>query len=282
MLSSMDPQRLQSLQEALIRAVGEYLPKVMLALAFVVVGSLASRWVGRTFERSLRKYELEPPVQLLLVRLVKLITFALFILLAMTNLKIELGPLLAGLGVAGVGVGLALQGVLQNLFAGLLIIVNKPYRVGEYIELLGVQGEVACIELFSTTLRHPDRSRVVIPNRKVIGEVLHNYGSIRQLDLVVGVGYDTDLNQALALVDVVVRANSRVLKDPAPAVGVAKLGDSAIELAVKPWTKVGDYGAASSELYRALVEALRQKNINIPFPQREVRVVQGGTGGVAA
>jgi small conductance mechanosensitive channel len=198
------------------------------------------------------------------------------------NLEIRLWPLMAGLGVAGVGVGLAMQGVLSNLVAGLTIIFVKSFRVGEYIQINNVQGQVDTIELFSTTLLHADRSRVIVPNRKIVGEIIHNYGKIRQVDLSVGVGYDTDLNRALEIIRDILNRNPRVLKDPAPAVGTATLADSSIVLAIKPWTSVADYGAVQGEITKAVVERFREAEIQIPFPQREVRIVSGAGPEVAA
>ena len=140
----------------------------------------------------------------------------LFLIMALQNLGVELLPLIAGLGVAGAGIALAMQGVLGNLFAGLTIILTKPFRIGEYIEIAGEEGTVESISLFQTTLAHPDRSRVVIPNRKIVGEILHNFGKIRQVNVVVGVAYDTDLNRAIALIQQTLRANARVLRDIEP------------------------------------------------------------------
>ena len=165
------------------------------------------------------------------------------------------------------------QGVLGNLMAGLLIIFTKPFRVGEYIEIHGVHGQVHAIELFSVILVHADKSRVVIPNRKIIGEILHNYGSIRQLDLSVGVAYSTDLTKALNAVNAVLARTSTVLKDPAPVVGVASFGDSAVNIAIKPWTKVADFGPGAAAVNQAIAEEFRKQGIEIPFPQREIRVL---------
>jgi small conductance mechanosensitive channel len=209
------------------------------------------------------------------VRIVRLVIFVLALVVALGTAGMDVTALIAGVGVAGVGVGLAMQGVLSNLVAGLTIVFTKPFRVGEYIALLNVQGQVKTVELFSTTLTHPDLSRVVIPNKKIVGEVLHNYGHIRQLDLSVGVAYGTDLNNALAIARAVLAQNSRVLKDPAPAVGVAMLADSSINLAIKPWTKVEDYNVASAEINQAIAESFRANKIEIPFPQREVRLLGG-------
>jgi small conductance mechanosensitive channel len=250
-------------------------PKVLVALIIVVAGYFAGRWVGKLMHRSLARIDLEPPVRQLLIKLVRLMVLLLFTLLALQNLGVQLLPLLAGLGVLGAGIALATQGVLSNLVAGLTIIFTKPFRVGEYVSMLGVEGDVRTISLFSTTLGHPDRSRVVVPNRKIVGEILHNYGQIRQLDIVVGVAYDTDLNQALAAVNDILRDNPRVLKDPAPVIQVAVLADSSINIAVKPWAKVPDYALAGGEINKAIVEIFRGRNIVIPFPQREVRMLSG-------
>jgi len=162
---------------------------------------------------------------------------------------------------------------LGNLVAGLTIIFTKPFRVGEWIEIAGVSGQVTRIELFSTTLLHTDQSRVVIPNRKIVGEILHNCGKVRQHDLSVGVAYGTNLSEALAIVREVLARNPRVLKEPVPIVGVTMLADSSINIAIKPWTSVDDYVLAQVEINQAIAERLRAANISIPFPQREVRLL---------
>ena len=145
--------------------------------------------------------------------------------------------------------------------------------MGEYISIAGVEGKVETIHLFSTTLSHTDLSRVVIPNRKIVGEILHNYGQIRQLEVMVGVAYDTELNQALSAIQDVLQANPRVLKDPAPVIQVVLLGDSAVNIGVKPWVKIVDHVAASGEINQAILETFRGRDIVIPFPQRDVRIL---------
>ena len=189
------------------------------------------------------------------------------------NLGVELLPLIAGLGVAGAGIALAMQGVLGNLLAGLTIILTKPFGVGEYIEIVSEEGAVENVSLFQTVLAHPDRSRVVIPNRKIVGEILHNFGKIRQLTVVVGVAYDTDLNRAMALVQQTLRANARILRDIEPMIVVSSLADSSVNIAVKPWVAIKDFAVAASEINQAILEAFRDAGIVIPFPQREVRMV---------
>jgi len=200
--------------------------------------------------------------------------FGLAGVLALDKFGVQIAPLIAGIGVAGVGIGLAAQGVLGNVIAGLTIIFTKPFRVGEYIELAGVNGQVTTIELFSTTLLHSDKSRVVIPNRKIVGEILHNYGSVRQLNLSVGIAYNADVDRALAVVREILGANARVLKDPQPVVGIEALADSSITIGIFPWVSVPDYGAAQLEIYQAILEQFRARGIEIPFPQREVRLLE--------
>ena len=248
-------------------------PKVLVAILILVAGYLVGRWLGRLLDRALQRVHLEPPARQLGVKLARVVIMALFLLVALQNLGVQLLPLLAGLGVAGAGIALAMQGVLSNLVAGLTIIFTKPFRVGEYVSLLHEEGDVRTITLFNTTLGHPDRSQVVIPNRKIVGEILHNYGEIRQLDLKAGIAYDADVGQALSAVDEILRTNARVLKEPAPIVQVASLADSSIDIAVRPWVKVPDLVGATGEINRALVEILGARGLAHPFPRRELCIL---------
>ena len=276
MLAVIDTDLLIKIQDRGLDFAKDYLPKLVGAGIIFTVGLIVAIQVGKVLQRWLGKRDLEPPVRILIVRVVRLLIMGMTLVLVAAKVGVDTAPIVAGLGVAGVGVGLALQGVLGNLMAGLLIIFTKPFRVGEYIEIHGVHGQVYAIELFSVILVHADRSRVVIPNRKVIGEILHNYGSIRQLDLTVGVAYSADLNTVLNAVQSVLARTGTVLKEPVPVVGVASFGDSAVNIAVKPWTKVSDFGGAAADVNKAIAEEFRRQGIEMPFPQREIRVVGGG------
>ena len=253
--------------------------QILGTIAILAVGFLLAKWAGNLAYKALLKQEMEPPVRTLLVRVVKIVVLAFTLVVALDQFGVQVAPLIAGIGVAGIGLGIALQGVLRNVMAGLSIIFTKPFRVGEYIELVGVYGQVATIDIFSTTLIHADLSRVVIPNHKIVGEILHNYGAMRQLNLTVGVGYASDLNQALAIAHEVADHNPRVLKDPAPLIGISVLADSAITISMQPWVSVADYNVAQAELYQAIVERFRARRIDIPFPQREVRLLNGSFAG---
>ena len=255
-----------------------YGPKLLSALVVFLLGVFIARKVGKVTQRWLATRQLEPPVRMLIVRVVSLAVLLLFSIMAIQNLGVELLPLLASLGVAGVGVGLAMQGVLSNVAAGLTIIFTRPFRVGEYIELVGVQGQVETIDIFSTTLVHPDLSRVVIPNRKIVGEIIHNHGKMRQLDLRVSVAYAADLGAAMGVLRQVLAVNPRVLAEPVALIGIGSLGDSSVTIEVKPWVAVADYAQTSAELNRAMVEALRAARIEIPVPQQEVRIIAAPAG----
>lgn len=260
-------------QDAIIAFLIKYGFQILGAGIILVVGLLVARAAGRWFDKWLGKYRLEPPIRALLVRVCRLLIVALVLIIVLDQLGVQITPLIAGIGVAGVGVGLAMQGVLGNLMAGLTLIFTRPFRVGEYIELLGVYGQVTNIELFSTRLQHADKSIVTIPNRKIIGEILHNYGTMHQLDLNVGVAYGSDISKALATLREILECNPRVRKDPPPLIGIEALGDSAINITVRPWVNVPDYTAAQLELYQAIIEKFRAAGISIPFPQREVRLL---------
>ena len=248
-------------------------PKLLVAALILIAGVVAGRWAARGLERALGRFQLEPPVLALMRRATYIVVLGLFVIMALQNLGVELLPLIAGLGIAGAGIALAMQGVLGNVVAGLTIIFSRPFRVGDYISIVKEEGEVLEIQLFSTTLGHADLSRVVIPNRKIVGEILHNHGKIRQLAIDVTVSYEADVKAALRLAEGVMRRSARVLKEPAPSAGVSRLTDAGVVIGARGWATVPDFGPATSELQQAIVEAFREGNIAAPVPQRDIRMV---------
>jgi small conductance mechanosensitive channel len=263
---------LEQIRATVIDLTVKFGPKVLAALLILSLGFVVGRWASRWLLRALLHLEMEPPVRELIVRAARVAITVLFVIMALQNLGVELLPLIAGLGVAGAGMALAMQGVLSNLFAGLTIILTKPFRIGQYIAIVGEEGEVQSITLFQTILSHPDRSQVVIPNRKIAGEILHNYGKIRQLHVLVAVAYDSDLNRVLGLIQQIMHESPAVLHDLEPVIRVNTLADSWIEIAVKPWVAVSDCGSATGAICKRIVETFREHNVVMPFPQREVRL----------
>ncbi len=264
---------LDQVQSTAIELGMQFGPKLLVACLILLAGHFVGGWVGRMLAGLLLKLDLDITVRILLVRLARLIVLGMFAILALQNLGVELLPLIAGLGVAGAGLALAMQGVLSNLAAGLTIIFTRPFKVGEYISIVGEEGQVEVISLFNTILSHPDLSRVIIPNRKIAGEILHNYGQVRQVNLSVGVAYDTDLSAALSRIDALLASNPKVLSEPAPLVQVATLADSSVSIGIRPWVSVQDFPSAVGDINKAVLESFRAGGIAIPFPQREVRLL---------
>jgi small conductance mechanosensitive channel len=267
-LSSLD-----HLREQVIDLLVQFGPKLLTAILIIIAGVIVGGWIDRWVLRVLRRLDLEPPLRVLISRITRTLVVLLFAVLALQNLGVQLLPLVAGLGVAGAGIALAMQGVLSNIVAGLSIILAKPFRVGQYIQVAGVEGQVEHVSLFSTILLHADRSQVVVPNRKIVGEILHNYGHVRQVSIQLRVGYDADLAAALQILQDVVESNPRVLKDMPPLIGVARVADASVQISVQPWTSVADYSSAMSEITRAALEALRAHRISPAVAQREVRLL---------
>lgn len=267
---------LDQVQSTAINLAMQFGPKLLVACLILLAGNFVGRWVGRMMTGLLLKLDLDVTLRILLVRMARIVVLGLFAILALQNLGVELLPLIAGLGVAGAGLALAMQGVLSNLAAGLTIIFTRPFRVGEYISIAGEEGQVEVISLFNTILSHPDLSRVIIPNRKIAGEILHNYGQIRQLNVSVGVAYDTDLSTALSRINALLAANPKVLSEPAPLVQVATLADSSVSIGIRPWVSVQDFPTAAGDINKAVLDSFRADGIVIPFPQREIRLLGQG------
>jgi small conductance mechanosensitive channel len=255
----------------------QYGLQAAVAIGIFIAGVMVSRWAGNLAQHALERQTLEPPVRLLLVRIVKIVVMLFTAMIALQTLGVPIAPLIAGVGVAGVGIGLALQGVLSNVMAGLSIIFSKPYKVGEHISLLGVHGDVVVIDIFTTTLMHADHSRVIIPNRKIVGEILHNFGTIRQMRLTIPVSANANLDEALALVRDVLNRHPSVMKDPVPSIGVSSLGESslAVVIAVEPWTAVADYSPTQRELNKLILERFQERGIALPTASLTVHLVNG-------
>ena len=254
---------------------------VLGALLIMVAGVLVARWVGRVADQRMRKGAMEPPMRILLVRVIRIAVIALAVVAALDKLGVQITPLIAGIGVAGIGVGFAFQSVLSNIIAGLTIIITKPFRVGEYIKVAGVEGEVSHIDLPTTVLLHADRSRVIVPNRKIVGEILHNFGVIRQITVTVTVANPADVATALGIIREVIGHTPRALKDPAPVLGVSGVAEGGIRITVAPWVAAGDFGSVEPELYLAIIEAFRGREIDMGV-RRELRVVNGAATATGA
>ena len=263
--------------------VTEWGLRLVYALAIFVLGRwLAGLLIGLA-EKAMRRAEVDAT----LVGFLRNIGFALLmvfvVLAALNQLGIQTASLIAILGAAGLAVGLALQGSLSNFAAGVMMIVFRPFKVGDYIEAAGTAGTVQEIMLFNTRLLTPDNREIWVPNNSVTAGNIVNYSAqqTRRVDMVVGVGYGEDLARVRAVIDEVLAADARVLKDPAPTVAVAELADSSVNLVVRPWVAAADYWAVKFDFTETIKRRFDEEGISIPFPQRDVHLHEVGRGEAA-
>jgi small conductance mechanosensitive channel len=180
--------------------------------------------------------------------------------------------LIALIGAAGLAVGLALQGTLQNLASGVMLIIFRPFNDGDFIEAAGVSGVVEEIGIFTTTMRSGDNREIIIPNGEIFGGTITNYSkrSTRRVDMVFGIGYDDDIKKAKNIIQGILDADERVLKDPAPLIAVGELADSSVNFNVRPWCKTGDYWCVYFDTHENIKLAFDEQGISIPYPQMDV------------
>ena len=251
-----------------------YAVQAVLALIIFFIGSRIAKFCEGLTEKAFDKKKVDKAVGSFVASIVYAIVFAATILMALSQLGIETTSFIAILGAAGLAVGLALQGSLSNFASGVLIILLRPFKSGDYVEAGGKAGTVKKIEIFSTEMRTPDNKVIVMPNSKIMGDAIVNYSreSTRRIDLVIGVGYDADLKEAKAVLKSVLDKETRLLKDPAYTVAVSELADSSVNFVVRPWVNSADYWPTYFDLMENIKIALDDANITIPFPQMDVHL----------
>jgi small conductance mechanosensitive channel len=271
------------LSEALTRIlelVGTWGLKLVGAIALLIAGRILATWVRGLVRRGSERAHIDVTLIPFLSGLTYYAVFVVVLVAALGIVGIQTASLLAVFGAAGLAVGLALQGTLSNFAAGVMLLLFRPFHVGNYVEAGGTAGSVVAIGLFVTTLNTPDNVQILVPNSAVWGGVIKNYAAnaSRRNDLTIGISYADDIGRAIEIVSEVLAADERVLADPAPVVAVSELADSSVNLVVRPWCKREDYWPMRFDLLRRLKEALDQGGISIPFPQHDVHIVSGGAG----
>jgi small conductance mechanosensitive channel len=267
------------LTQTLVTFVSTWGLRVIGALVLLVIGRIVAGAVRRSTRGALERGNADPSLIPFLCSLVYYLTLAVVVVAVLNLFGVETASLIAILGAASLAVGLALQGTLSSFSAGVMLLVFRPFKVGDYVEVAGTAGSVIEIGVFTTTLHTPDNVRIIIPNSKIYGDVLKNYSAndTRRNDIVLGVSYEDDLGRAIETVQRVLADETRVLKDPAPVVAVAELADSSVNLVVRPWCAGADYWALRFDLTRRLKEEVERAGCSIPFPQRDVHVHQAGS-----
>jgi len=248
--------------------------KVALAIAIFYVGRMVSKWLVSIMEKVLTKSAVDSMLVSFIGNIVYALLLVFVVLAALDQLGVNTTSALAVLGAAGLAVGLALQSSLSNFAAGVMLIMFRPFKTGDFIEAGGVSGVVETIAVFSTTMRTGDNKEVIVPNGQIYGGTIVNYSArdTRRIDLVFGIGYGDDIKQAKDILEAEMAKDERILKDPAPTILVLELADSSINIACRPWVTTGDYWAARSDLLENVKNAFDAAGISIPFPQRDVHL----------
>jgi small conductance mechanosensitive channel len=251
--------------------------QVIGAIAVLIVGRIIAGSLRRVTRRGLERAQLDAVLVPFLANGVYYLTLVVVVIAVLSLFGIETTSLIAVLGAAGLAVGLALQGTLSNFAAGVMLLIFRPFKVGDYVEVAGTAGSVQEVGIFSTVLHTPDNVKITVPNSSVYGDTIKNYSAndTRRNDLVVGISYDDDIARAVDTVRKVLEGDSRVLTDPAPTIAVGELGDSSVNLVVRPWCAAGDYWPLRFDLTRKLKEELEAAGCSIPYPQRDVHLNPG-------
>jgi small conductance mechanosensitive channel len=266
----------QAILASLSDLVAQWGLKLLGALAVFVIGRMVAGWARRAIRRLLERSAIDATLVPFVTGITYYLLLAFVIIAALGMVGVQTASVIAVLGAAGLAVGLALQGTLGNFASGVMLLLFRPFRVGDFIEAAGVAGSVQAINIFTTTLNTPDNVGIVIPNSAVWGEIIKNYAAneTRRIDLVAGIAYDDDIGLAIRTLQSILDGDERVLKDPAPTIAVSELGDSSVNIVVRPWCKREDYWGLRFDLTRTIKEQLEAAGCSIPFPQRDVHVYE--------
>jgi small conductance mechanosensitive channel len=224
--------------------------------------------------KAMQKGDMDKTLRRFIANLARMLLMLFVIIAAINQLGIQTASLIALVGAAGLAVGLALQGSLANFASGVLIVLFRPYKVGDWIEGGGISGSVEEVQILTTVLKTGDNKRVIIPNSQIMGSTITNYSAndTRRVDLVVGVSYDDDLDKVRSELEKLVAADERILDDPAVTIAVSGLGDSSVNFVVRPWVKTADYWGVYFGLTEAIKKRFDEVGISFPFPQQDVHL----------
>jgi len=249
-----------------------WLINIAFAIAIVVIGRIVVKWLVKLVRKLMVRADLDPILINFIGSIVNAILLLFVFIAALDKLGVDTTSLIALLGAAGLAIGLALQGSLQNFAAGVMLIVFRPFKLGDFIEAAGVVGVVEQISIFSTIMKTGDNREIIVPNGQIYSGAITNFSAkdTRRIDMVFGIGYDDDMLKAKKIMADILTAHELILAEPAPAVAVAELADSSVNFNVRPWVKSGDYWGVRSELIEQIKLAFDKEGISIPYPQMDI------------
>lgn len=251
-----------------------YIVQIVAAIVIFYIGRMVARGLSGLMERALISRSVDKAVVSFLSSIVYALILIATVLMALSQIGVQTTSFIAILGAAGLAVGLALQGSLANFASGVLIILFRPFKSGDFIDAGGITGTVDKIEIFQTIMKTPDNKKVLIPNAQITGSAITNFSAepTRRVDLVIGISYDSDLLKAKQLLQQILKEDQRVLAEPAPNVAVSELADSSINFVVRPWVNAADYWAVYWDTLEKVKLTFDEQGIGIPFPQMDVHI----------
>jgi small conductance mechanosensitive channel len=249
--------------------------KVIGAILILIIGRIVAGFGRKVVRKMLAKAKTEPSIVSFAGSLTYVLILVFVFIAVLGKFGVETASLVAVLGAATFAIGFALQGSLANFAAGVLVLVFRPYKVGDFIDAAGVAGTVKGIKLFTTELATPDNIKILVPNGKIYGDIIKNFSvyDTRRLNISIGISYDSSIQKAMDVVLKLIKEDPRILPDPAPQVVVSELADSSVNFFVRPWARRQDFWDVNFDLIRKIKEAFDQNGIEIPFPQRVVHMV---------
>ena len=262
--------------EKMMEALTLYGMKIIAAVVIIVVGLWISKIIKNCFVKTLQKKEVDPTLVGFFASMLHGGLVIFVVISAISKLGVQTTSFVAVIGAAGLAVGLALQGSLSNFAAGILLILFKPFKVGNFVKAGGEAGVIVEVGIFTTEMKTPDNVQIIIPNATIMGSAITNVSAhpTRRIDMTLGVGYGDDLNKAKQIMEDLLLTDERVLKDPVVTIAVANLGDSSVEFVVRPWVNSADYWAVKSDFIKAVKEKFDAEGISIPYPQSDVHLFQ--------
>jgi len=268
-------QMQQLLDSAWEMVINNYM-HVVAAIVILVVGRMVAGWARKITRRGLKRGDVDATLVPFVAKLVYYVVLAVVVIAALNRLGVATTSVIAIFGAAGLAVGLALQGTLANFASGVMLLIFRPFDIGDYVDAGGTAGTVMEIGIFATTLKSPDNIKITVPNSQIYGATISNYNGYetRRVDMVMGISYGDNIQTAMDTIHRIVTADERVLADPEPQIAVSNLGDSSVDIIVRPWSNAADYWSLRFDLNRKLKEGLEAAGCSIPYPQSDVHMYQ--------
>lgn len=272
LLSSMQGRTAQELAYIAMSFLAKNITNIVGGIVILTIGWLFAKFVGKLIKFFLIRRKADVTITKFLVDIVKFLIIFTAFLITLGNFGITIAPFIAGLGALGFGVSFALQGPLSNYTAGATLIFTKPFKIGDILEVGNFVGEIVDMTLARTVMKTLDGTRIIIPNKKIIGEIMHNYSQYKKLDLKIGIAYSSDIDKAVRIVKDCVIRDARVVAKPEAKIGISEFADSSIIIYARLWCKQSDYWDVMFDINRKVFESFGNAGIAIPFPQRDIHI----------